>query len=151
MDKARSELCSGSASTKYSNPHKNGKEVPLTRREKNLARRHHDLQKENQNGIPANNMSKSNVRGWRSVISGHGKINRQIIINASALRLHSEMNLTNRILSEFPSYYILSSDQLLHLGYPVGSPVYPGKAIIYKDPAVFTHFHTFHTIKRQCY
>jgi RNA exonuclease 1 len=66
--------------------------------------------------------------------------NRERIISAPVLRLHEELNLTNTSLSEFLRHYILSPDQLVQLGYPVESLLYPGQAIIYKDPAAFIRF-----------
>ncbi|XP_033607545.1 uncharacterized protein LOC111865033 [Cryptotermes secundus] len=139
MDEFRSELCSGIGGMKYGDPRDSGKGIILSRRQKKkLARQRRENQ--DQDGIPANNMSKSGAKGLRSVDSGHGKINGQIITSAPALRLHSEMNITNRILSIFLSPYILSSNQLLQLGYPVESRVHPGKAVIYKDPTVYALF-----------
>ncbi|PNF32690.1 hypothetical protein B7P43_G12965 [Cryptotermes secundus] len=141
MDEFSSELYSGSESIKYSN------RVILSRRQKKkLARQRRENQ--DQDGIPANNMSKSGAKGLRSVDSGHGKINGQIITSAPALRLHSEMNITNRILTIFLSHYIISSDQLLRLGYPVESRVHPGKAVIYNDPTVYKLFQRGKTSSR---
>jgi len=45
------------------------------------------------------------------------------------------LNLADSDLSVFLRHYILSPDQLLGLGYPVESSLYPGRAIIYKNPA----------------
>jgi hypothetical protein len=94
----------------------------------------------------------SKARAWRSVNFGYGNIIGENIINAPALFLHPEPNITNRFLLMFLQHYILSPEQLLQLGYSVESPAYPGHAIIYKDPAVFAlpTEHNFLRLKCQC-
>ncbi|XP_067008809.1 putative exonuclease GOR isoform X2 [Anabrus simplex] len=77
------------------------------------------------------NMKKSKTRGKRS----DGKK-----VNASipALRQHAKLNLADSDLCVFLRHYVLSPDQLLGLGYPVESALYPGRAIIYRSPAAGT-------------
>ncbi|XP_069703099.1 uncharacterized protein [Periplaneta americana] len=131
-----SEQCSGSEGNKENSPQASSKGVLLSRRQKkNRIRRDDSSPVSNQNG--STNMKKNKTRPRRS--DG----NRRHNANAPALRQHAKLNLTDSDLSVFLRQYILSPDQLLGLGYPVESSLYPGRAIIYKDPG--TQNQTNHT------
>lgn len=134
-----SEQCSGSEGSKENSPQENGKGVLLSRRQKkNRVRRDDGSPVSNQTGASVVNMKKNKARPKRSANSGDGNNNRRHISNAPALRQHAKLNLTDSDLSVFLRHYILSPDQLLGLGYPVESSLYPGRAIIYKSPAANT-------------
>ncbi|PNF33990.1 hypothetical protein B7P43_G04662 [Cryptotermes secundus] len=83
-------------------------------------------------------MKKNKARARRSASSGDGNSNQRHITNTPALRQHAKLNLNDSDLSVFLRHYILSPDQLLALGYPVESSLYPGQAIIFKSPAANT-------------
>lgn len=131
---------SGAVGVKAPKTHEDGKGVPLSRHQKkNLSCRHHDSATENQNGLSAVNMCKSKARSWWSANSGYMNRNRENVISAPILRMHAKLNLTNRILSVFLRYYILSPDKLLHLGgYPVKSPYVLDMQLSTKIP-LFSH------------
>lgn len=134
-----SEQCSGSEGNKENSPQENGKGILLSRRQKkNRVRRDDGSPVTNQNGSSAINMKKNKARTRRPANSGDGNSNRRHITSAPVLRQHAKLNLTDSDLSVFLRHYILSPDQLLGLGYPVESSLYPGQAVIYKNPAANT-------------
>ncbi|KAG8230688.1 hypothetical protein J437_LFUL010765 [Ladona fulva] len=51
------------------------------------------------------------------------------------LRQYAKLTLGDVELAALLRHYLLTQDQLLVLGYPVESGLYPGRAIIYKDPS----------------
>jgi hypothetical protein len=65
-----------------------------------------------------------------------------------ALRQDAELNSTYSFYSRFLRSYILRPDLLISLGYPVECSEYPGRAIIYKDPATFMQFQRRPTRRR---
>ncbi|XP_021926874.1 uncharacterized protein LOC110833298 isoform X3 [Zootermopsis nevadensis] len=130
-----SEQCSGSEGNKENSPQENGKGILSRRQKKNRVRRDDGSPVANQTGSSTASMKKSKARARRSANSGDWNGSRRRIANAPALRQHAKLNLADCDLSVFLRHYILSPDQLLGLGYPVESSLYPGRAIIYKNPA----------------
>lgn len=138
-----SEQCSGSEGSKENSPQENGRGVLLSRRQKkNRVRRDDGSPVANQNGVSVVSLKKNKAKAKRSAYSGDGTNNRRHIANTPALRQHAKLNLTDSDLSVFLRHYILSPDQLLGLGYPVESSLYPGRAIIYKSPTANTSFNS---------
>jgi RNA exonuclease 1 len=106
-----------------------------------LSRQTGDALQANQNGL--SEVDVTNIEGMTTSLANSGEFwncNLGHINQAPALRLHAELRLSDRDLSVFLYHYILTSDLLLHLGYPVESPEYPGRAIIYNDPHAFMLF-----------
>ncbi|PSN56508.1 hypothetical protein C0J52_08453 [Blattella germanica] len=105
LDPGGSEQCSGSEGNKEnSSPQPSGKGVLLSRRQK-----------------------KNRVRrdSRRSEGDKH---------QAPALCQYVKLNTPDHDLAVFLRHYLLSADQLHSLGYPHESSLYPGRAVIYKDP-----------------
>ena len=131
-----SEQCSGSEGNKENSPQPGGKGVLLSRRQKkNRVRRDDGSPVASQNGS-ASSAKKNKAKARRSANTGdgNGNSNRRHIPNAPVLRQHTKLNLADSDLSVFLRQYILNPDELLALGYPVESSLYPGRAIIYKSP-----------------
>ena len=133
-----SEQCSGSEGNKENSPQENGKGVLTRRQKKNRVRRDDGSPVASQSGFSAVNIKKSKARARRSTSSGDGSSNRRHVANTPVLRQHAKLNLVDSDLSVFLRHYTLSPDQLLGLGYPVESSLYPGRAIIYKNPTANT-------------
>ncbi|XP_049838397.1 uncharacterized protein LOC126283976 isoform X1 [Schistocerca gregaria] len=122
---------SGSEANKENSPQGqtdgNQKGALLTRRQKKNRTRRNDG-----SPLPRNNIAakKSKAKARRSGgADSSGKRN-----GAPTLRQHAKLNLSDSDLSVLLRHYLLSPDQLLGLGYPVESALYPGRAIIYKNP-----------------
>lgn len=121
---------SGSEANKENSPQGqtdgNQKGALLSRRQKKNRTRRNDG-----SPLPRNNIAakKSKAKSRRSGADGSGKRN-----GAPTLRQHAKLNLSDSDLSVLLRHYLLSPDQLLGLGYPVESALYPGRAIIYKNP-----------------
>ncbi|XP_049941954.1 uncharacterized protein LOC126418949 isoform X2 [Schistocerca serialis cubense] len=122
---------SGSEANKENSPQGqtdgNQKGALLTRRQKKNRTRRNDG-----SPLPRNNIAakKSKAKARRSGgVDSSGKRN-----GAPTLRQHAKLNLSDSDLSVLLRHYLLSPDQLLGLGYPVESALYPGRAIIYKNP-----------------
>ncbi|XP_071442791.1 uncharacterized protein [Hetaerina americana] len=89
------------------------------------------------NGRPRQNNINSVVGGTaaKTKIDSCGSGFKSSAMRLPIIRQYAKLTLGDVEVAALLRHYLLTQDQLLVLGYPVESALYPGRAIIYKDPS----------------
>ncbi|XP_063225820.1 uncharacterized protein LOC134532833 isoform X2 [Bacillus rossius redtenbacheri] len=124
LDPGGSEQMSGNSSSSEANKENKAARSLSRRQKKNRVRR--------DDGSPvlhpATTTKKSRAKS-RKVPGAAGTTSQPV------LRQRTKLNLSDSDLSVILRHYVLTSQQLFELGFPVESALYPGRAIIYRDAA----------------